>query len=73
MIPIFIAKFLTKWDVAKAASTIHGFLGFIVFPVNKASIIADRLEKQFAERDLCDSDHRRHVEAQVEGLLATIY
>jgi hypothetical protein len=37
-----------------------------------ADIIADCLENQFRAYDLCDYNHRQHVEAQVEALLATV-
>jgi hypothetical protein len=60
--------------VAKAPSAIYvyGSLGLIIYPVNKANVIADSLENQFTEHDLCDSDHRRHMEAKIEALLATV-
>jgi hypothetical protein len=37
-------------------------------PIDKANII----ENQFRAHDLCDCDPRRHVEALVEALLATV-
>jgi hypothetical protein len=51
---------------------IHGPLGPIFYPIEKANIIADYLENQFRVNNLCDSDHRRHVEATVKALLATV-
>jgi hypothetical protein len=47
-------------------------LGPIFYPVDKASIITDCLENQFRAHELCDSDHRRHVQANVKVLLATV-
>jgi hypothetical protein len=54
-----------------APSAIHDPLDPIFYPIDKGKIIADCLENQFTAHDLCDCYHRRHVEAQVEALLAT--
>jgi hypothetical protein len=35
-------------------------------------MITDCLENQFRAHDMFDCDHRRHVEAEVEALLATV-
>jgi hypothetical protein len=67
-----IAKSLSKSCGPNTTSAIHHPLGPIFYPNDKANIIADCLENQFRMHDLCDCDHRRHVEAQVEALLATI-
>jgi hypothetical protein len=67
-----VAKSLTKSGGPKASSAIHGPLGHIFYPIDKANIIADCLENQFTVHDLCDCDHRRRVEAKVEVLLATV-
>jgi hypothetical protein len=56
----------------KAPSAIHGPLGPIFYPIDKANIIGDTLGSQFRAHDLCDCDHRRHMGAQVEALLATV-
>jgi hypothetical protein len=56
----------------KAPSAIHGPLGHMFCPISKTNIIADCLEKQFRVHVLCDCDHRRHVKAQVEALLAIV-
>jgi hypothetical protein len=50
----------------------HGPLGPIFYPIDTANIITDCLENQITALDLCDCDHRGHVEAQVEAVLATI-
>jgi hypothetical protein len=42
------------------------------YPIDKANMVADCLENQFKAHDLCDCDHRRHVEAEVEALLGTV-
>jgi hypothetical protein len=67
-----IANSLSRRGGPKAAPAIYGPLGPIFYPIDEANIIADCLESQFRSHDLCDCDHRRHVEAQVEVLLATI-
>jgi hypothetical protein len=67
-----IAKSHSKIDIPKASSAIHGPLGPIFYPINKANIIADCSENLFRVHDLCDCDHRQHVEAEVEALLAII-
>jgi hypothetical protein len=56
----------------KAPTAINGPLGPIFYPLDKANIVAACLEKQFRAHDLCDCNHRRHVEAEVEALLATV-
>jgi hypothetical protein len=67
-----IAKPLSKRGGLKASSAIHGPLGPILCPIDKANIIAHYLENHFRVHDLCDCDHRRHAEDQVEALLATV-
>jgi hypothetical protein len=67
-----IAKSLTEKDGPKAQSAIRSPLGPICFPSHKANVTADCLENQFRVHDLCDCDHRQHVEVQVEALLATV-
>jgi hypothetical protein len=59
-----IAKSLSKRSGQKAPSAIHGPSGPTFYPIDKANIIADCLEKQFKAHDFCDCGHRRHVEAQ---------
>jgi hypothetical protein len=49
-----IAKSLTKRGGPKAPPAVHGPLGPIFYPIDKANIIADCLEKQFRAHDLCD-------------------
>jgi hypothetical protein len=43
-----IVKFLTKWGGTKTPSAIHGHLGAIFYPIDKANIIAYCLENQSA-------------------------
>jgi hypothetical protein len=66
-----IAKSLTKKSEPKAPSAIHGPLGPLFYPIDKANAIADCLENQFTAHNLCDCDHRQQVEATVQALLAT--
>jgi hypothetical protein len=70
---IAYCKICNKKVGLKAPFNIHGPLGLIFFPTDEANIIADCLENQFRAQDLCDCDHRRNVEAEVETLLATGY
>jgi hypothetical protein len=67
-----IAKSLSKRRGSETPSPIHGPLGPIFYPIDKANLIADCLGNLFRAHDLYDYDHRRHVEAQVEALLATV-
>jgi hypothetical protein len=53
-------------------SAIHGLLGPIFHPNDKANMIANCLQNQFRSHELCDYDHRQYVEAKVEALLATV-
>jgi hypothetical protein len=67
-----IAKSLTKRGGPKAPAATHGPLGPSFHPIDKVNIITDCLENQFRANDLCDYDHRRHMEAQVEALLVDV-
>jgi hypothetical protein len=67
-----VAESLSKRVGPKASSSIHGPIGPALYPIDKANTIADCLENQFRAHDLCDCDHSRHVEAQVETPLATV-
>jgi hypothetical protein len=68
------------WPIAKSSqkgvdqSTICNSWSLrpIFYPIDKANIIADCLDDQFRAHDLHDCDNRRHVEADVEALLATV-
>jgi hypothetical protein len=67
-----IANTFSKMGGPKAPYAIHGPLGPIFYPTNKANKMEDCLENLFRAHDLCDYDHRPHVEAQVEALLVTV-
>jgi hypothetical protein len=67
-----ITKSFSKRGGPKAPSAIHGPFSPIFYPIDKANIFTDCLENQFRVHDLRDCDHRRHVEAQVKALLATL-
>jgi hypothetical protein len=67
-----IAKSLTKRDEPKASSAILGSLGPIFYSIDKANIIAYCSDNRFTAHDLCGRDHRQHLEAEVEALLATV-
>jgi hypothetical protein len=49
-----IAKSLTRRGGPKTPSAIHGPLGLIFYPIDKANIVACCLENQFRAHDLCD-------------------
>jgi hypothetical protein len=67
-----VAKSCSERGGPKAPSAIHGPLGPMFYPNDKANIIADSLENEFRAHYLCDCGQRRHVETQVKALLATI-
>jgi hypothetical protein len=48
-------KFLTYRGGPNAPSAIHGSLGPVSYPVDKASITADCLENQFTVHALCEA------------------
>jgi hypothetical protein len=67
-----LRNYSQKKDGTKALSAIYGPSGPIVYPINKANIIAECLENQFTAHDLCDCELRWHVEATVAAMLATV-
>jgi hypothetical protein len=56
----------------QAPTAIHGLLGLKYHPVDKANAIADCLENQFTQHDLCEENHERRVEARVHALLDAV-
>jgi hypothetical protein len=66
-----IAKSLLKRNAPRAPTAIHGASGLKFHPSEKANKIADCLEIQFTPHDLCDENHERRVEAEVQALLET--
>jgi hypothetical protein len=58
-----IAKSLTKRGEAKATTAIHGPLGPVFYPLEKANVIANYLENLFTPHKLCDTDHEERVKA----------
>jgi hypothetical protein len=67
-----IAKSLLTRDRPRAPTAIHGASGLKFLPSEKANAIADCLEIQFTPHELCDENHERQVEAEVEALLETV-
>jgi hypothetical protein len=67
-----IAKSFTKRGEPKATTTIHGHLGPVFYPNEKANVIANYLENLFTPHKVCDTDHERRVEARIEALLSTV-
>jgi hypothetical protein len=61
-----------KWGGPKAPTAVNGPLGITYQPDEKASMIADYLEKQFTSHDLCDEKHARQVETTVQAMLASV-
>jgi hypothetical protein len=66
-----IAKSLLR-DEPRAPTAIHGASGLKFHPSDKANAISDSLEFQFTPHDLCDENHERRVEADVQTLLNTV-
>jgi hypothetical protein len=67
-----IAKSLLKRDGPRATSAIHCASGLKFHPSEKANAIADSLEIQFTPNELCDENHERRVEVEVQALLETV-
>jgi hypothetical protein len=67
-----IVKSLSKRGGQKAPVAIHGPLGPIFYPIDKANIIADSIENQFLCMTYVICHHRGHVEAEVEALMTTV-
>jgi hypothetical protein len=67
-----IAKSLLRRDGPRARTAIHGASGLKFIPLEKAIAIADCLEIQFTPHELCDENHERHVEDNVQALLQTV-
>jgi hypothetical protein len=67
-----IAKPLLKRVGSKAPTAIHGSLGIIYHPDEKANVTADYLENRFTFHDLWDENHERQVETTVQNLLASV-
>jgi hypothetical protein len=67
-----IAKSLLKRDGPKTQTAIHGTSGLKFHPIDKANAFADPMEIQFTQHDLCDENHERRVEADVQTLLDTV-
>jgi hypothetical protein len=51
-----------KRDGPKAPIAVHGHLGIICHPNEKANMFADRLENKFTFYDRCDENHELQVE-----------
>jgi hypothetical protein len=64
-----IAKSLTKSSEQKATTAIHGPLGPVFYPNEKANVIAKYLDNLFKPNKVDDTDHERRVEARVQALL----
>jgi hypothetical protein len=67
-----VAKYLTERGGPKAPTAIHGPLGPVFYPNEKANVIANYLENLFTPHKVCDTDHERRVEARVQALLTTV-
>jgi hypothetical protein len=60
---------LINRDGPRAQTAIHGALGLMYHPKDKANAIAEWLVNLFKPHDLCDENHERRVEARVQALL----
>jgi len=62
------AKSLTKRGRPKAPTAIHSPSGLQIPPLEKANVIADCLENQFSQHDLCEENHEWQVVTHVQAL-----
>jgi hypothetical protein len=67
-----IAKSLTKTVEPKATTAIYGPLGSVLYPNEKANLIANYLGNLFTPHKVCYTDHERRVEARVQPLVITV-
>jgi hypothetical protein len=67
-----LAKSLMRRYRPKSPSAIHGPSGLYFLPVEKTNTIADCLENQFTPCVLCEENHERRVEAQVQALFEAV-
>jgi hypothetical protein len=67
-----IAKSLTKRGEPKPPTAINGPSGTVFYPNEKANVIKNYLENLYTPQKMCDTDHERRVEAQVQTLLTTV-
>jgi hypothetical protein len=67
-----IAKYLTTRGGPKAPTAIHDHLGPVFYPNEKVNVIANYLEILFTPHKVCDTDHKRWVEARVQALLTIV-
>jgi hypothetical protein len=56
----------------KATTAIHGPLGPVLYPNERANVIENYLENLFTPHKMCDTDHERREEARVHALLTTV-
>jgi hypothetical protein len=66
MLPI--AKSLTKNDLSKVPTAVHGPLGITNHPTEKAKVIADILETKFISHGLCDENQESRVQASSDSV-----
>jgi hypothetical protein len=67
-----IEKSLTKRGEPKTPTAIHGHLGPVFYPNEKAYVIANYLVNLFTSHKVCGTDHEQRVEARVQALLTTV-
>jgi hypothetical protein len=69
-----IPKSLTKRGEPNAPAAIHGSLGPVFYPNEKANVntSTNYLENLFTPHKVCDTDHERRVEARVQALLTAV-
>jgi hypothetical protein len=64
-----IVKSLIKRDGPRVPISIHATLSLKYQSLVKATAIADCLENQFTQHDMCDKNHKQQEEARVQALL----
>jgi hypothetical protein len=61
-----------KRDGPEAPYAIHGLLGPLFCPIDKANALSESLENHLIAHNLCHSDRRQHIESTVQAILATV-
>jgi hypothetical protein len=56
----------------KATTGIHGPIGPVFYPNEKANENANYLDNLFTPHNVCDTTHEQRVEARVQALLKTV-
>jgi hypothetical protein len=61
-----------KRNGSKVPTAVHGPLGIIYHPNEKANMTADLVENQFTSHDLCGENHERRVQTRVKAVFVSV-